>query len=716
MRPTRFSILTLTLLLSLACNLLGAPASDPDQPAGGSPIATPGEGAGQPSEEETDQAPEQLEPPDIPADFWDLVQRNEELGLWSEGEGLVAGLEYLAGLAEEDSLFAPEGMVRAEASSLIWRARDYTVAGAEPAVRQRISQLLQTVAPDLETLEAYSQPAPASLGGGAPLTAPLPQTQCAKLAADGFPQGSAEVCWLYDELQHADGFARVYYPTSWGPSGGDKQLLLQAAVMAAEQSITTFGQYGALPSINLVFGLIDLPVKNGFVTGADAGLGGTLPEDACIITIYANAAEAKLEGFKQLMAHEIFHCFQWKHYSALMGVEAESDWWVEGSATYFSDLAYPKVGAEEPWLAHFTSHSRYASIVTMSYASYVFFEYLGSRADYGPAGVLALMGAMPPSGGAVAQGQALGQQPGMEAVWEAFALDFLDGKVIDADGQPMQPPLLFTESYALFENDTHDLAVTDFSLQRYRLAIGPGQGFHLHLSQADDGVLDWTHRPLEIGGWTALALDLPEGCDQFMAVVVRARGEVAGERKATLDVVVDTPLKGTCEQCIVGTWELNKPSFKAYMENLIDFGPGMTFSVIGQAGSARYTFGGEGGLELQFAPYSFAWRSLQSNQPLGNDILSENILTFSGQGSGSYIADGVSGLHASTDLSGVSTELVLHLNGEEIYKGPPFEESFISGGVPPTTTYTCQEDVLTITVMNGGHLLGTVSYDRVAQP
>jgi hypothetical protein len=323
---------------------------------------------------------------------------------------------------------------------------------------------------------------------------------------------------------------------------------------------------------------------------------------------------------------------------------------------------------------------------------------------------------MPPSGGEIAQAKALGQQPGMEAVWEQFALEFLDGKVREAAGQAMEPAVMFTDSFAFFENGTQELKVTDYSLQRYRLAIGTGQGFHLKVSQSDEGVLDWTKRPLEIGGWTALDLDLPEGCDQFMAVVVRGRGQLTGERQATLDVVVDTPLKGTCDQCIVGTWELNKPSFEAYLENLIDVGPGMTYSVTGQAGSARYTFDDEGGLEMQFAPYSLAWRSIQFNQPFGNDILTESSLTFTGQGSGSYIADGVSGLHTTADLSGVSTELLLLINGEEIYKGPPFDESVFGGAVPPTTTYTCQEDVLTITVMNGGHLLGTLSYDRVAQP
>jgi len=715
MRRIRTALLSLPLVFSLGCGLFGRPLSG-DPATEGTPIATvlsvDEAGSGPDSQPEPVQP---LEPPDIPADFMELIERNVELSLWSEGEGLIAGLEYLAGQQPEDGAVDPAGILRLEASSLLWNARAYLQSGSDAAARQRIEELLQIVSPDIETLEAYSQPASSSQGGGMPLASPHSQEQCAKLAADGFPKGSAEVCWLHDSFNHADGTVRIYYPASWGPNGGDKQLMLQATRLAAEQAITTFSQYGALPSLNFVFGLVTKPPEEGMVTAADAIIGGTVPEDACIVTIYAVSEGINLENFKHLMAHETFHCFQWMHYGALMQEQAR-DWWVEGTAEYFADLAFPLVDLEQQWLPYFTSLSRYVSIVTMKYPAFVFFEYLGGRSDYGPAGVLALMGAMPPSGGEIAQAQALGQQPGMEAVWEQFALDFLDGKVREASGQAMEPPLMFTDSFALFVDGTHELKVTDYSLQRYRLAIGTGQGFHLKVSQADEGVLDWTKRPLEIGGWQALELDLPEGCDQFMAVVVRGRGQLSGERQATLDVVIDTPLVGTCDECIVGTWHLNKPSFAAYMENLIGTSLGTLFTVTDQVGTAAYTFGPQGELTMAFSPYTFHWLGVQFNEPFGNDIVTNSSLQFSGQATGSYVADGISALHTSTDLSGVGMELTIHLQGEEIYQGPPFEESFISAGVPPTTTYTCQGDVLSITAMSGGKLLGTVSYDRVTQP
>jgi hypothetical protein len=243
--------------------------------------------------------------------------------------------------------------VEAGLHQLFIAVRQYIEDGSDEAVRDELAQLMRTIAPDDETLQAYSEPDDTqTFVTGRTLARPAAQTEaiCQDLASKGFPANEATTCFLYSSFELSGKAYRVYYPASWGSGGGDQAAVVQAAFVALSDSITRYAQFGQQNGVNLIFAIQTYPVP----AGGDPGLAGVAADagygDPCPVTVFPPGAAMDISDFKFVVAHEIFHCFQARHFEELMGGD-EADWWAEGTAEYFANLVYPAsdLGSRRRW-------------------------------------------------------------------------------------------------------------------------------------------------------------------------------------------------------------------------------------------------------------------------------------------------------------------------------------------------------------------------------
>lgn len=128
------------------------------------------------------------------------------------------------------------------------------------------------------------------------------------------------------------------FTRNWQGASNDVETLKQIA-SASLASLNYFSKFMTLKPISFFF-VNEYPPGNW---AAMAGWEGT----PCHITVFYGFDTAS-EGAKQAVAHEIFHCLQAINiYLPPDYNHAHSaNWWVEGSADYFSDLVYPKANRE----------------------------------------------------------------------------------------------------------------------------------------------------------------------------------------------------------------------------------------------------------------------------------------------------------------------------------------------------------------------------------
>jgi hypothetical protein len=131
---------------------------------------------------------------------------------------------------------------------------------------------------------------------------------------------------------------------------------------------------------------------------ADADLVEALSDESCSVFIYPASLGDTVAGFQQVIAHELFHCFQAFNFDVRGSYLAypASAWWVEGSATYFSNVAYPAVNLEWEHTGEFDSRSRTVALTQMSYEATFFFQHLGNT--IGNKAIIGLLDTLPVGG------------------------------------------------------------------------------------------------------------------------------------------------------------------------------------------------------------------------------------------------------------------------------------------------------------------------------
>ena len=603
------SIALISLVLAiLACGLpvrSAGPASS--QTDGGLPTASP-------------------EPEPLPASMSQAVSAGVRAGLWPEAEGLVSALRYLAGELSAEEVFGDQPLMSAEGTRVVRRAQIYLEDPAHTEGRDEMTRLLAILVPSRETLDRFSQPASAAVGGpGLARSAERPvgdSTSCRSLWSTGFEDADPVVCLEYAEVIVGGIAHRVYYPAYWEDDAPERALL-EPTRDALELSLETFNTYGPNPVAGTDIVFTDLPAidegreRDDVLAAADR----ILRAERCHVAVFPSGTylalrdEASGEGddygvLLQTIAHELFHCYQFSNLAPQeSGPEGDAaDWWIEGSAEYFGSVVYPSVNAEFEFLDELDAISPGSSLIFYSYPAYAFFQYLDVQGDLSPQDVIGILRRMPPSGGYDEQQAAVAGLDGMAEAFHAFGQTYLDKQLEDLGGGTLQvhPAQGEAANFPIGPGEAQ-FTLYPLVLHRYRLTFAEQARFTV--SKESQGVTRNSARPASApGAWSEIPPEVNTACGDSEYVLLATSVVPPGAEEAILHlrtVGEQVDEEQPCDECVVGTWELDNASYLAHMGGLWPivvadmsmFGlstEGAEVHPTGVSGSMRLTFEADG--------------------------------------------------------------------------------------------------------------------------
>jgi hypothetical protein len=722
----------------MACGLPGLPFGQPDGSAV-APEATFG-----PSDEATEFASRpapgaedwiEIDPPP-PAGIVDALQLMVDSGEWTPEEALVNGLMIFTGEVDPEAAF-PQAPSELEGTGLVLQALSYLEAGTDEASKAEIERLLNIVAPDPERLLEYSVPAGAMNGAGVLARAAELQLSCEALWYDGFPSGQNLQCFQYKSVEWMGSTIRVFIPDQsdliWGFQSGyaDAAIAAVKTSLAAYSGFTIAGKQAVLDDVDIVFTLLESPEGDAFAM-VPFELAGT---QGCRTMIYPSAVQLNEENkpasgdfqiFEQIVAHEIFHCFtawnypdHWHAALTVIGTYEALDWWIEGAAEYFSNVVYPEVNLEWRWLNAWAYNSGKERISDMAYENFGFFQFLADK--IGNNSLLSLFAGIPPSTDTESQAAGLAAYPNMSALFDEYARAYMDGTITDMGGEvfPTAPAFVLPE-YRLdvTQPDTFHVAGPTLVLMRYGLAFHNDRHYLLQpTTTGQGGTEDARLRDLP-GTWADLPTEVIATCSVMKYYYVMTTASPPAAPLFKTELVIDTKSDLACDQCLIGTWDLDNASFEDYSNALFAETPEL-YTFMESAGLWRYHFWDDGSMAGEF-DYSYAYQIQQSNT-LGNDIQVNGLLSILGSGSGTYASDGLSNLTMTGVEDNVVFSQAFFMGGEPVHEevikpeAAPVTISLFGGG-PVQYIYACdaEADMLTMSTLVGSTQLPPLSFNRVS--
>lgn len=678
MKKTIANTLSLLLIFTLAsCNL---PQKTIPQPTNTTSATVPPTVAI--AESETVATAPTPAPEPLPSSYTNLLQEKVASGEWTQGEGLVILLKLFIGEIQFDDAGLGQGVKETEGTGVLRLASNYLQTGTDQAVKDEITRLLKILVPSQEALDRYSIPREQAYGRGHGLAAPARQDAeaCNLLWSSGFPDRRTPsfVCFLFDDLKIADNIYRVYYPKAWhGDSSRDSYY--EATLEAVQKSIALFQGYGSVGSIYFVF--TDLTDERGSDIYASTHTEVFLPEtEACPVIINPSAMTVNESQYKQIIAHEIFHCFQaWNLRKQLNEPGSDSDWWVEGTAEYFSNLVYPSVNLEHEWAPDFSELSTAKPLTNMTYENFAFFQFLGNR--IGPVGVIVMLTTMPTAPGMDAQVAALAAVPGMEDTFEEFTRAVIDNTIVDSDGRVIHLDANYTEEYSFADLSSRDFSGQPFVLARYLINFASEKAFVVETRSDGAGRSAWR------GGaeWAPAPVSAAGGCEDLpfdvLYVITTTPGGERIESVATTGMV-----DAACDRCLIGRWDAANVSIVSYMQSVIDDGGDDVPTVEGVTGTMFMVFEtdgtGAGGYENLIVHETGA----------GGVATTEVFVTFEGFASGPYTTDG-SALTVLNETMDILVTVRIPSVGSTTV---PFNEGDLPFGSTTPSRYTCEGNTLTM--------------------
>ncbi len=164
--------------------------------------------------------------------------------------------------------------------------------------------------------------------------------------------------------------------------------------------------------------------------------------EACPITLYPETLALPEAKFEQMIAHELYHCFQGTNFhdqlacsegGSVVSCDQAVVWWAEGSADFFSNLVYPSANIE---FAHIQSYDAKLPIhlQTNAYATAAFFQSLANHAPDGAEAAHRLVRNMAKTDKLADHQVALAKNILIANNLQYFARDLVAGTITDSGG------------------------------------------------------------------------------------------------------------------------------------------------------------------------------------------------------------------------------------------------------------------------------------------
>ncbi|MFO1201261.1 MAG: hypothetical protein U1E58_01345 [Tabrizicola sp.] len=307
---------------------------------------------------------------------------------------------------------------------------------------------------------------------------------------------------------------------------------------------------------------IELPSEKFPNVWADAQ-GFARPGECFVRINSAKALTTSADHVQTIIGHELFHCVQAASFPDQLQTGGEaSKWWVEGTASFFGNLAHLTEKDIDDLGTAFATQIQTKPLTRLPYASMTFFAFLWQD---GPGTMAQFFAGLPTTTGEDAQMEAVLASIGPEKL-QLFAQAMVDGTVAMPDGTHF--PALPEPATTTFQSDGKvTFPSAPFTILQHALhftagnySVGTGIEF---FSKTQGSDAPWEPLPYDIA---------PEDCkDVTMLHIVRFDTD-------TIPSAVARPLNATrylpcwectklpkMDQCLVGKWRLSNESLLSYL-------------------------------------------------------------------------------------------------------------------------------------------------------
>jgi len=292
---------------------------------------------------------------------------------------------------------------------------------------------------------------------------------------------------------------------------------------------------------------------SGFDKGAYRAGAGSIFGHECPVSYYKDTHRSGGDDLVFVLAHEIFHCIQYRNWPRM----PEQDWLIEGSAEYFAYLAKSGMGAG--YIPHFDAGIAGTPLDRMSYGAVVWYLWLGDTE--GPQQVRDFIA----SARSIAAIDA--------AQWGDFAVAYFDRRIRMPDGRPMPSTPALGGTIAIHGDDHLRMPpVTPYTIGNAVFAFDRGKFYTLaYASLPPDARHLW--RKAEGGAWGP-PLTSVSACDgpvRYRALWTSTRSRDLGD----IHVAAQPATSSVCS-CPAGRWEETDASLHRYFEQSALGAPGAT--------------------------------------------------------------------------------------------------------------------------------------------
>lgn len=434
---------------------------------------------------------------------------------------------------------------------------------------------------------------------------------CGDLWSAGFPErwhGGLLPCYEID-AGASSSHARLFADETLEEPTAAQQSLVDWARQAVQQARSVYSRYLDVPDVVVVF--TNRPLGSGTSSPVRDYRRHPRAGEPCPLIVNGRASVTDAAQYRQSVARSYFHCAQFNRWGEL------SPWWDEGTADYFSNLAFASANLEHRW----SSGYRWAaSLFDQGRAASLFFQAAGNDPSWGPEEIVRvgdrLTKTSPPQ-------RALEVSPNAQEVFHRFTQRLYTQAIMDSDGSPVptesdewpksstlniHPDGMdvaasncrgclqtgvdlesITIATGAFEPSAVGIGITLPARYVIRLALTGLEGRATYSKEATSGALHtWYELP------DRLEIDLCEDADEFqyLAIAASSTSSSSGEVRLTLELEEATPC--SCPSplrppsgCAIGTWDFDMGNMSRLVRSMAG---AFSRSVPGVAGSSSSDF------------------------------------------------------------------------------------------------------------------------------
>jgi len=397
---------------------------------------------------------------------------------------------------------------------------------------------------------------------------------CNKYWPPGSPYTVNSQCYLYSGYPYG-GFAQnpqiiynVNVTLAVTQSLQSNSGYVNTAAGQIQQALTdTIWQYEDLQDVfsDIVFVLTDLTDPDpAFPNTKAATVRPAGNTGACQIVVYQPWASLDDDFRRQALAHELYHCVQQTMILENGENGVGSGWWMDGSASFFSNVVYPEYNLE--W-DHDENYHPDQPIYNEAdpYSAELYFQALAN--SIGPTYVNNWILAQTFTSTSAAERTRLSTDANFADDFHLFAQQFTLGTIYDTDRELMNiaNPVLPDIASLVTTSDTDgtiSLIVDTFTISEFQFTLGPAQTVtitydaaakaNVRVSYKQEGDTVWTSMP--DGPITGAAGDLVLPCDDGnpITVFILVTSTDDTDKEAVTVSLAQVYADDTCQQCLPG--------------------------------------------------------------------------------------------------------------------------------------------------------------------